>query len=118
MGRLRQRQISKEMTLEAKIKVAMMRSEHAYNTYLKGRRYFEANRIYTANKHLYPLLVEYLYKGSNYEITEKYLNHLDDWFLQFDKHVQLTEPELIDEFIFERPSELAAFPNQFKNLIK
>jgi len=102
------------------LKIAIARSQKAYELYsTQGRLFFQAKRIYEANKIVYRLLNEYLFEeGILVEDTFNYLYHLEDWFVQFeyfDKAVK--HPSEI--FIFERWKGGLAFPKAFvKNITK
>lgn len=96
---------------------AIERSQLAYNLYVEDKMYYQAMRIYNANTRIYELLERYLYevdtKGKE-EVCD-YLFHLEDWFAQFDKQVETLQPELEDEFIFERLTKSKAYPKNFYN---
>lgn len=95
-------------------------SEKAYQLYLTEKKYFQANRIYNANKFLYKKLQKFLVKNNVEELNNEiylFLFHLDDWFLQF-KHHSKTVKDLSDLFVFERITNGIGFPKDFKENLK
>lgn len=94
----------------------MYRSERAYKDYLKNRRYFQAKRIYLANKEIYQLLNQYYVNCDNKDkdLIVDYLFHLEDWFHQFD--VESIDIGLEEEFVFSRLEFSYGFPQEVKNI--
>src|SRR5690606_31958547 len=97
---------------------SIIRSELAYEYYLEHRKYFQALRIYRANKEVYRLLNQYFYccEEKILEDVINYLFHLEDWFHQF-KSINAAGYELDAVFMFERLEHSLAFPRNFKSLL-
>lgn len=95
------------------------RSEIAYSYYLKEQKFFQALRIYEANKEIYNLITAhgYLWKDEHVEII-KYLHHLEDWFVQFDFLVLNNNPSPNDTFVFNRYENAIAYPKNIIHTIK
>lgn len=104
--------------MKNKIKRAIYRSEKAYAHYVEDKKYFQALRIYEANKIVYELLNAYLYSCDKKDLDEvaDYIFHLEDWFNQFNQENQ--NIKLNQEFIFKRLEGGIAFPKNFKNKLK
>ncbi|MGC4130435.1 MAG: hypothetical protein QM564_12975 [Bergeyella sp.] len=98
---------------------AIQRSELAYSSYRQNTKYFQALRIYKANKIVYSLLEIFLLECNreDVEIICEYLFHLEDWFNQFDCEVQKGNIELSHNFIFERLEYSISFPKHFKTIL-
>ena len=96
----------------------MLRSTSAYNLYREDRMYYQALRIFSANKKTYKLLVQYSYDCDEAILKEvhNYIFHLEDWFNQFNKYANNTI-ELETEFVFERLKNSIPFPSDFINKI-
>jgi hypothetical protein len=95
------------------------RSMAAYKLYASEKKYYQALRIYKANKDVYFLLTNHadLWKESETLVIE-YLFHLEDWFEQFDELVRTKNPALENEFIFTRLEGSPAFPSGIYQAIK
>ena len=94
----------------------MLRSTSAYNLYREDKMYYQALRIFSANKKTYKLLVRYSYSCDEMILKEvcNYIFHLEDWFNQFNKNAD--KPiELEAEFVFERLKNSIPFPSDFIN---
>ena len=106
------------MSIEKKIIRSMQRSTSAYNLYKEDKMYYQALRIFSANKKTYKLLVQYSYSCDEMILKEvcNYIFHLEDWFNQFNKNAD--KPiELEAEFVFERLKNSIPFPSDFINKI-
>ena len=106
------------MSREKKIIRSILRSTSAYNLYREDKMYYQALRIFSANKKTYKLLVQYSYDCDEAILKEvyNYIFHLEDWFNQFHKHTD--KPiELEVEFVFERLKNSIPFPSDFINKI-
>ena len=104
--------------LEHKLRKTILHSQAAYEEYKAAKLYFQALRIYKANKKIYKLLDKYKFYADSETIIEvfNYLFHLDDWFLQFEA-LENKNPNLEDEFIFVRFEKSIPFPKTFVNKI-
>lgn len=100
--------------IETKLLRAIERSEQAYSLYKQNQKYFQALRIFKANKVIYQLLEEYLFICSDdkTQSVNNYLFHLEDWMVQFQK--EEIDKKLADSFVFERLDDSIAFPHSFK----
>lgn len=106
------------MKIRIKLLRAIHRSELAYSEYLNQKYFFQALRIYSANKVVYSLLEEYLLECSN-EIKNnvcEYLFHLEDWINQFEYYKKNINPT--DVFVFERWDGSISFPKHFVESLK
>lgn len=103
--------------MKSKLLRAIQRSEFAYSAYIENKKYFQALRIYKANKIIYDLLEEYLLlcDEKDIELVCNYLFHLEDWFNQFDEKSKGINMELSSKFVFERLNYAIPFPKDFKN---
>ncbi len=95
-------QILKEMSdIKEDLKRSIIRSEMAYELYLKEKLFFKANRIYLANKTVYAALQEYIKicdLGELQGILE-YTYHLEDWFMQFEyERMKIESPNTVFSF--------------------
>jgi hypothetical protein len=99
---------------------AIARSELAYQHYLKDQKYFQAIRIYNANKLVYNTLESLLFVDIclDKEKIIDFIFHLDDWFSQFNESVELRSFSLNDVFVFERVEGMFPFPKDFISEIK
>ena len=107
------------MEIIKKIEILSKRSQFAYQEYLKGKKYYQAKRIFNANKELLELLKEFQFVCDSdlLEIVYSYIFHLEDWFLQFEeKEKQVTNLE--EEFVFFRFDNSFSFPSEFYEKIK
>jgi hypothetical protein len=98
---------------------AVLRTESAYEYYIKHKRYHQAIRIYQANRTLYDFLCMYSL-DCNEEILDlvfDYIFHLEDWFAQF-KRLKKTNPRLEDSFEFEKLENSISYPKDFKHFLK
>jgi hypothetical protein len=104
------------MKLKEKIIRSIGRSTTAYNLYKNDKMYYQALRIFKANKKIYKLLVQYSYScdESIVENIYHYIFHLEDWFEQFNKFAADTI-QLEDVFVFERLKNSIPFPSDFIN---
>lgn len=105
--------------MKTKLLRAIQRSELAYSYYKENRQYFQALRIFEANKLVYLLLEKYLLKSKG-DITKsicEYMFHLEDWFNQFEIEVEKQNPTLEQEFIFVRLDNMIEFPKDFKEIL-
>jgi hypothetical protein len=102
-----------------KLLIAIKRSNKAYLYYIEDQKYFQAKRIYKANKVVYELLSLYLFEAKDkYHIDIiDYIFHLEDWFEQFQEHEYLLKETLnLDTiFVFNRKAKSPAFPSIFVN---
>lgn len=107
------------MTIESKIIRSIDRSAGAYELYKVDKMYYQALRIFSANKKLYDLLVEYsfLCEESIVKEVHNYIFHLEDWFEQFN-HSATSLVQLEDVFAFERLKNSIPFPSDFINKLK
>ena len=97
---------------------AIKRSQAAYDLYLKSKTYYQANRIYKANKQLYSMAEKlYLVDDVGRKGFKELIFHLDDWFLQYEEHVRQLQPKLDDVFVFERIDGMFPHPTTFINNI-
>jgi len=106
------------MILEKKIIREIQRSTNAYELYKEDKMYYQALRIFSANKKIYKLLVQYSYDCEEAILKDvyNYIFHLEDWFNQFHKYAD--KPiELEAEFVFERLKNSIPFPSDFINKI-
>ncbi len=97
----------------------IQRSQLAYDLYIKEKKFYQALRIYKANKSIYKLLTENGHLWNNIpgkSITE-YIFHLEDWFEQFDRLKGSSVIDLEDEFMFSRFQESPPFSNNIIDLI-
>ncbi|RNC88181.1 MAG: hypothetical protein ED556_03070 [Winogradskyella sp.] len=106
---------------EKNLEICINRCNYAYELYKVNKKYYQAKRIFKANKRLYVLLEEYLYINTQafQEIIE-FIFHLEDWFEQFselEKSLGNTL-QLNSEFVFERLDESPEFPKNFLIQIK
>jgi len=109
----------KEMKIKEKLLRAIYRSESAYLEYKKQQLFFQALRIYKANKAVYELLEYYLLECPNEHINDvcNYIYHLDDWLTQFeDCKKEMQSPT--DVFVFERWQGGVPFPKDFVLILK
>ncbi len=98
---------------------SIKRSEKAYSFYLEDKFYFQALRIYKANKIVYHFLEEFIYECEENDLDQifLFLFHLEDWFESFEA-TQKTNPALTEPFVFERLTGSPAFPREFiKNVL-
>ncbi|WP_298999901.1 hypothetical protein [uncultured Tenacibaculum sp.] len=104
------------MEIISKIKVLKERSEFAYKEYLKNKKYYQAKRIYSANKELIILLKEFQFLCDDNILADVYrcIFHLEDWFLQFEKSEKEIE-SLDEDFVFVRLEHSFQFPSEFFN---
>lgn len=104
------------MEIISKIKVLKSRSEFAYQEYLKNKKYYQAKRIYSANIELMALLKEFQFLCDNTILVDlyRYIFHLEDWFLQFEK-LERGIHNLDEDFVFTRLEYSFQFPSEFFN---
>lgn len=104
------------MTPEKKLIRALQRSSNAYELYKEDKMYFQALRIFKANKKMYDLLIEYSFLCEESILKEvyNYIFHLEDWFEQFEQFATETV-QLEDVFVFERLKNSIPFPSDFTN---
>lgn len=104
------------MKLKEKIIRSIGRSTIAYDLYKKDKMYYQALRIFKANKKIYKLLVQYSYccDESTVEEVYRFIFHLEDWFEQFNKFTT-NSIQLEDVFVFERLKNSIPFPSDFIN---
>ena len=100
--------------MEQKIIRSIGRSTSAYALYKDDKMYYQALRIFNANKKTYKLLIEYSYSCNESILKEvyNYIFHLEDWFEQFHKFASQVE-ELESVFVFERLKNSIPFPSDF-----
>lgn len=105
--------------IKEKLQRAIRRSEKAYKAYQEQQFYFQALRIYRANRKLYGLLEDYLLVCEEREQDEvcEYLFHLEDWMNQFKEHEEKNK-NYTTSFIFQRWEGAVAFPKQFVEKLK
>lgn len=105
--------------LRKQLKRAITRSESAYESYLKEKKYFQALRIKKANLVLYQLLEDYLFICKDSEVQDiiEFLFHLEDWQSQFEVH-EKEKFELEENFVFEKLSDSFSYPKAFTEKIK
>ncbi len=104
------------MNIEKKIVRSIHRSSTAFELYKEDKMYYQALRIFKANKKIYKLLIEYSYSCEETSLKEvhHYIFHLEDWFEQFNKFATETI-QLEDVFVFERLKNSIPFPSDFIN---
>ena len=104
------------MTNKEELKLAIYRSEKAYELYAKEKLFFQALRIYKANEIVYKLLQEYQLSCSKEELDNicLFIYHLEDWMLQFETSKQEIK-FLNDTFVFERWNGAIPYPKEFIN---
>lgn len=104
--------------IKNKLKRAMNRSENAYMLYIHEKKYFQALRIYQANKIVYELLNEYIFECNeiHLKLVYEYLYHLEDWFAQFENE-KLSVEDLNQSFAFQSLEGSIRFPKDFKSTI-
>lgn len=100
------------------LKQAINRSELAYELYKANPVFYNANKIYRANKLVYKELESELLKAEDNKkgLIVTYLFHLDDWMCQFHHHKSNNQPNLNDKFVFERIEGMIPFNQEFKNI--
>ena len=104
------------MEIIRRIKILKNRSEFAYKEYLKNKKYYQAKRIYNANTELIDLLKEFQFICDDNILVDlyKYIFHLEDWFLQFEK-LEEEVGYLDEDFGFIRLEHSFQFPSEFFN---
>lgn len=108
------------MTAKFKIIRAIKRSEKAYELYFSNRLYFQALRIYKANRIVYSLLESFIYECEESKLDQVflYLFHLEDWFASFEL-LERDKPAFEDPFVFSRFEGSPSFPGDFiENILK
>lgn len=105
--------------MKSKLARAIQRSELAYSYYKENKHYFQALRIYEANKLVYSLLQEFLLESEEDQtvVICDYMFHLEDWFNQFEEEVQKQNIALHDQFVFTRLENMIPFPKEFKKIL-
>lgn len=108
------------MNLKIKLIKSIDRSEFAYKLYSETKMFYQAQRIYKANKLIYSQLQKYFHKCENHnnESILNYIFHLEDWFTQFELLEKINQPNLEDIFIFERLKKSIPYPVTFKEFLK
>lgn len=108
----------KEMKVKEKLIRNIYRSELAYQNYCNQKLFFQAYRIYKANKKVYLLLEEYLLECSDEMKLDvcNYLFHLEDWINQFEYNKKDIQPT--DIFVFQRWNGAIPFPKEFIKVLK
>lgn len=106
------------MNIEKKIIRSIHRSTSAYNLYKEDKMYYQALRIFSANKKTYKLLIQYSYLCDEtiLEDVYNYIFHLEDWFQQFNKYAK-NDIGLEEVFVFDRLKNSIPFPSYFINKI-
>lgn len=106
------------MNIEKKISRSIHRSTSAYNLYKEDKMYYQALRIFSANKKIYKLLIQYSYRCDETVLVDvyNYIFHLEDWFQQFNKYAK-SNIELEQVFVFDRLKNSIPFPSDFINKI-
>lgn len=101
-----------------KLSRAINRSENAYKLYNHEKKYFQALRIYQANKIVYSLLNEYIFECDeiHLQLVNEYLYHLEDWFVQFESE-KVNVKDLNQNFAFPSLEGSIRFPKDFKSTI-
>lgn len=104
------------MEIIRKIKILKNRSEFAYKEYRENKKYYQAKRIYNANTELMDLLKEFQFICDDLILMDlyKYIFHLEDWFLQFEK-LESEICYLDQDFTFTRLEHSFQFPSEFFN---
>jgi len=104
--------------IEKQLLRSIMRSESAYAYYLVNKRYHQALRIFEANQTVYGLLCVYSLECSEeiIDLVYDYIFHLEDWFAQF-KHLEKSNPNLEDTFVFGKLEYGIAYPKDFKQFL-
>jgi hypothetical protein len=99
---------------------AIERSELAYQLYQNDKKYFQAIRIYNANKMIYCILESILIEENSLDkkMIINYIFHLDDWFSQFNETVASRKFALNEKFIFERIGGMFPFPKDYVLVLK
>ncbi|PZD76620.1 hypothetical protein [Mesonia sp. K7] len=107
------------MTIKEKLQRTIRRSEIAYNAYKDQQLYYQALRIYQANKQLYNFLEAYLLECevSDQDDVCEYLFHLEDWMNQFREHEEKNK-NYTSVFVFERWKGAIPFPKEFVEKLK
>jgi DNA modification methylase len=102
-----------------KIHFHIKRSQLAYNLYQEHRKFYQALRIYKANKAIYLLLIENgdLWNNVPDNSVIEYIFHLEDWFEQFDYLVASSVINLDDEFLFNRFEHSPPFSGKIMDVI-
>ncbi len=102
-----------------KIIFHIKRSQLAYELYQEEKKYYQALRIYKANKAIYLLLIENgdLWNNIPDKSVMEYIFHLEDWFEQFDHLVTSSVINLEDEFAFNRFENSPPFSSKIIDLI-
>lgn len=110
---------SKEMIRDSQEwKQCLTRCNTVYGLYCENSTYMFANRVYSANKALYKSTEKVYNSDEQYKDLITLLNHLDDWFIQFEELKQ-TKPRLKDEFVFKRESYSVSYPTELiQNYLK
>ena len=95
------------------------RSQLAYSLYVEEKKFFQALRIYKANKEIYALLTRcaYLWNDSIRGRIFEYLFHLEDWFEQFDDLRNSQSFDLEDKFVFNRLPGSIPYPGAIIDII-
>lgn len=95
------------------------RSQLAYDLYKKEKKYYQALRIYKANKAVYSLLIEngHFWKDVPANSIMEYIFHLEDWFEQFDHLTSSSVLGLEDKFVFNRFEHSPPFSNKIIDFI-
>jgi DNA polymerase III delta prime subunit len=107
------------MSIEHKISRSILRSTTAFELYKQDKMYYQALRIYKANKKIYKLLVQYSYSCEESILNDvhNYIFHLEDWFEQF-QNFSSNSIQLEDVFVFDRLKNSIAFPSNFIHKLK
>lgn len=102
------------MMIENQLIHAIFRSEKAYLKYNEHQLFFQALRIYNANKALYQLLEVYQLECTEDHLDEtcNYIYHLEDWMNQFDQQRKAVKL-FTDRFVFVRWDHAIPFSETF-----
>lgn len=106
--------------IEEELMRAIRRSERAYALYVEKKLFFQALRIYKANRKVYALLEKFMFECEEQYLPEifQYLFHLEDWFESFHA-AQGIQPALDDLFVFKSLPGTPKYPSDFKaNVLK
>jgi DNA-directed RNA polymerase specialized sigma subunit len=112
--------ILKEMiSIRKKIYRSVSRSQVAYELYITEKKYYQALRIWQANKEIYKLLLDFLYYCNEEELgtVQNYIFHLEDWFNQFEE-LEKVVVSLESEFFFKRFKGSPEFPKRIIDITK
>ncbi len=94
-------------------------SQAAYDAYKNDKKFYQALRIYNANKRVYKHLENALDDTDSetvLKVIQNYLFHLDDWMHQFEFEKELLKPSLNQTFVFQRLEGMIAYSEEFRKI--